>query len=177
MAFHVERPLNSKYLAPGFQMFISLSGTRTIESLDEISAIRLSVSSSSFGSYAYTLAMYMAESPSLSKLKLFLEVFRGSFKHNSPASLAIYMNRVVGAAYTIHPWCYMPILLDRHNLPLQGDLFYLPVGRVIVSWHLVKVVVVRLEQGFDPDQVSVLVKDEEIEEEFWVPAGYLYTAI
>lgn len=48
---------------------------------------------------------------------------------------------------------------------------------VFCAWRLVEVLDIRHERESDPDQVSVLVKDEETEEEFWVPASYLYTAL
>lgn len=47
----------------------------------------------------------------------------------------------------------------------------------MMSWRPVEVLDIRYERESDPDQVSVLVKDEETEEEFWVPASYLYTTI
>lgn len=176
--FHAERLLDELSLPRGSQTIISLSGYRKDASSDVISSIRLDVTSStSRGSIAYPLAVYVAEAPTLSELKLFLKVFNESLKQTLPALLAGYMTRALGTAYTVRPWEYIPTLFDRHTVPLRGNMYYLPEGRTMVSWRPVEVLDIRYERESDPDQVSVLVKDEETEEEFWVPASYLYTAI
>jgi hypothetical protein len=176
--FHAERLLDELSLPRGPQTLISLSGYRKDASSDEISSIRLDVTSStSRGGIAYPLAVYVAEAPTLSELRLFLKVFNESLKQTLPALLAGYMTRTLGTAYTVRPWEYIPTLFDRYTVPLRGNMYYLPEGRTMVSWRPVEVLDIRYERESDPDQVSVLVKDEETEEEFWVPASYLYTAI
>lgn len=176
--FYVERYLDELSQPRGTQMIISLSGYREDASSDEISSIKLDVmSSTSDSAIAYPLAVYVAGAPTLSELKLFLKVFNESLKQTLPALLAGYMTRAMGTAYTVRPWEYIPTLFDRYTVPLRGNMYYLPEGRTMVSWRPVEVQDIRYERESDPDQVSVLVKDEDTEEEFWVPASYLYTAI
>lgn len=173
--FHAERHLDELSQPRGTQMFISLSGYREDTSSDAISSIKLNVTSSTYDSaIAYPLAVYVAEAPTLSELKLFLKVFNESLKQTLPALLAGYMTRAMGTAYTVRPWEYIPTLFDRYTVPLRGNMYYLPEGRTMVSWRPVEVLDIRYERESDPDQVSVLVKDDETEEEFWVPASYLY---
>lgn len=176
--FYAERYLDEVSQPRGTQMIISLSGYREDASSDEISSIKLDVTSSTSDSaIAYPLAVYVAVAPTLSELKLFLKVFNESLKQTLPALLAGYMTRTLGTAYTVRPWEYLPTLFDRHTVPLRGNMYFLPEGRTMASWRPVEVLDIRYERESDPDQVSVLVKDEETEEEFWVPAGYLHTAI
>lgn len=176
--FYAERHLDELSQPRGTQMIISLSGYREDASSDEISSIKLDVTSSTSDSaIASPLAVYVAKAPTLSELKLFLKVFNESLKQPLPALLAGYMTRTLGTAYTVRPWEYIPTLFDRYTVPLRGNMYYLLEGRIMMSWRLVEVLDIRYERESDPDQVSVLVKDEETEEEFWVPASYLYTAI
>lgn len=167
--FHAERYFDALPLPAGSRMVISLSGYRVDASSDEVSSIRLAVTSSTLCSgEAYPLAAYVAEAPTMSELKLFLEVFNESLAQSAPALLVGYVTQALGSAYTVRPWEYIPALFTGDPRSHVDGIYYLPGSRPSAPWRRAVVRDVR-----DDDAVlSVLV--ESSGKEFWVPASCLY---
>lgn len=167
--FYVERSFDALPLPAGSQVIISLSGYRADESSDEVSSIRLTVTSSTLCSgEAYPLAAYVAEAPTLSELKLFLEVFNESRVQSAPALLVGYVTQALGSSYTVRPWEYMPALFTGDPRSHVDGIYYLQGSRPSAPWcRVVARDVRRAGSG-----LSVLVASSD--EEFWVPASCLY---
>lgn len=167
--FYAERSFDALPLPAGSQVLISLSGYRADESSDEVSSIRLTVTSStSCSDEAYPLAAYVAEAPTLSELKLFLEVFNESLVQSAPALLVGYVTQVLGSSYTVRPWEYMPALFTGDPRSHVDGVYYLRGSRPSAPWRRVVVRDVRRAGS----GLSVLVASSG--EEFWVPASCLY---
>lgn len=167
--FYAERSFDALPLPAGVQVLISLSGYRADESSDEVSSIRLTVTSStSCSGEAYPLAAYVAEAPTLSELKLFLEVFNESLVQSAPALLVGYVMQALGSSYTVRPWEYMPALFTEDPRSHVDGTYYLQGSRPSAPWRRV---VVRDVRGAGRG-LSVLVASSD--EEFWVPASCLY---
>ena len=169
LVFLAERSFDALPLPAGSQMLISLSGYRADGSSDEISSIRLTVTAStSCSGEVYPLAAYVAEAPTMSELKLFLEVFNKSLTLSAPASLVGYMTQALGSSYTVRPWEYIPALFTGDPRSHVGGIYYLPGSRPSAPWRRVVVRDVRRAgRG-----LSVLVASSD--EEFWVPASCLF---
>lgn len=167
--FHAERSFDALSLPAGSQVLISLSGYRADESSDEVSSIRLTVTSSTLCSgEVYPLAAYVAEAPTLSELKLFLEVFNESLVQSAPALLVGYVTQALGPSYTVRPWEYMPALFTGDPRSYVDGVYYLQGSRSSAPWRRVMVRDVRSAGS----GLSVLVASSG--EEFWVPASCLY---
>lgn len=167
--FYAERSFDALPLPAGSQVLISLSGYRADESSDEVSSIRLTVTSStSCSGEAYPLAAYVAEAPTLSELKLFLEVFNESLVQSAPALLVGYMTQALGSSYTVRPWEYIPALFTGDPRSHVDGVYYLRGSRPSAPWRRVVVRDVRSAGS----GLSVLVASSG--EEFWVPASCLY---
>lgn len=167
--FYAERSFDALPLPAGSQVLISLSGYRADESSDEVSSIRLTVTSStSCSDEAYPLAAYVAEAPTLSELKLFLGVFNESLVQSAPALLVGCVTQALGSSYTVRPWEYMPALFTDDPRSHVDGVYYLPGSRPSAPWRRV---VVRDVRGAG-SRLSVLVASSG--EEFWVPASCLY---
>lgn len=167
--FYAERSFDALPLPAGSQLLISLSGYRADDSSDEISSIRLAVTSStSCSGEAYPLAAYVAEAPTVSELALFLEVFNESLVQSAPALLVGYMTQALGSAYTVRPWEYIPALFTGDPRSHVGGVYYLPGSRPSAPWR--RVVVRDVQRA--GSGLSVLVASQG--EEFWVPASCLY---
>lgn len=167
--FHAERSFDALPLPAGCQVLISLSGYRADDSSDEVSTIRLTVTSStSCSGEAYPLAAYVAEAPTLSELKLFLEVFNESLAQSAPVLLVGYVTQALGSSYTVRPWEYIPALFTGDPRSHVDGVYYLPGSRPSAPWRRVVVRDVRRAGS----GLSVLVASSG--EEFWVPASCLY---
>lgn len=167
--FYAERSFDALPLPAGSQMLISLSGYRADESSDEVSSIRLAVTSSTLCSdEAYPLAAYVAEAPTMSELELFLKVFNEALAQSAPALLVGYVTQALGSAYTVRPWEYVPALFTGDPRSHVDGIYYLQGSRPSVPWRRVVVRDVRNDGAV----LSVLV--ESSGKEFWVPASCLY---
>lgn len=167
--FYAERSFDALPLPAGSQVLISFSGYRADDSSDEVSSLRLTVTSStSCSGEAYPLAAYVAAAPTLSELKLFLEVFNESLVQSAPALLVGYVTQALGSAYTVRPWEYMPALFTGDPRSHVDGVYYLPGSRPSAPWRRVVVRDVRRAgRG-----LSVLVASSD--EEFWVSASCLF---
>lgn len=167
--FYAERSFDSLPLPAGSQMVISLSGYRVDASSDEVSSIRLVVTSATpCSGEAYPLAAYVAEAPTMSELKLFLEVFNESLAQSAPALLVGYVTQALGSSYTVRPWEYIPALFAGDPRSYVDGVYYLQGSRPSAPWRRA---VVRDVRGAGAE-LSVLV--ESSGKEFWVPASCLY---